>query len=130
MDMADPFGDDDTGESTCKHPDGCHRDALARSWYVPTSLLLMAIQEMLAASYSCAFHADLPVDVYVHNIMKFLVDFVEENLRPTVAKEGRDFHDKEWAERHANDESKKKIQQTVHHATRIELNVIASKLNA
>jgi len=77
MDMADPFGDDDT---------------------------------------------DLPVDVYVHNIMKFLVDFVEENLRPTVAKEGRDFHEeKEWAEKHTQcEEAKKKIQQTVHNATQIE----------
>ena len=60
--------------------------------------------------------------MYVHNIMKFLVDFVEENLRPTVAKEGRDFHEeKEWAEKHTQcEEAKKKIQQTVHNATQIE----------
>jgi len=36
---------------------------------------------------------DLPVDVYVHNLMHFLVEFIEEEWRPHAAVDGQTFHD-------------------------------------
>jgi len=70
MDMADPFGDDDT---------------------------------------------DLPVDVYVHNLMTFLVGFVEEKMRPRVIH-GRTFHQGcEWGVKFAEDDV---LKQTI--STRLE----------
>lgn len=82
MDMADPFGDDDT---------------------------------------------DLPVDAYVNNIMKFLVDFVQENLRPTVA-DGRTFTDNlEWGEKHANHEYRHVMGDALAKAKQIEAKTKADK---
>jgi len=64
---------------------------------------------------------DLPVDVYVHNIMKFLVDFVSNKPRPT-AIDGLSFYkDIHWAEKHADSvTTKASIQSTIRDGTKTE----------
>jgi len=68
---------------------------------------------------------DLPVDVYVHNIMKFLVDFLVEDPRPGM----QTFHNSEhWAERHVgNDRDRKDIQTAVEDGQALEKKALIQK---
>lgn len=60
---------------------------------------------------------DLPVDVYVHNIMHFLAEFLTKKTRPTAVDGLSFFKNIHWAEKHTTGSDKQQMQLDLHHGS-------------
>jgi len=72
---------------------------------------------------------DLPVDVYVHNIMKFLVHFLSQKSRPTAVNGLSFYDDVHWAEKHTQNETERHhIKDAIKHGSNQEKTMVSKEI--